>query len=266
MQTNATVNQKKLKKSALMYAAPASVQEREAEKRELLAGDAKSAKVEALVKQYFPYATSIATKVVKTLSNDVDFDEVLCNARLGLLEAAQRFDDTLSVDFKTFAYYRIKGAIYDGLRKTGWLPRSLYSKIKFEQAANDYLESKYGPHPENFARELHEISDTVNSLASVYVMSIDGMEDLELEDKEAKKDIEHRAEFQKIKEQVCDAIEGLPDKERKLIKMYYFQNKTLEEIGEQLDLSKSWTSRLHARSLELLFKKISQVGQDGLDA
>lgn len=259
MQTNPTENHKKLKKSAAILASQVSEM-----KKPLQTSDkhgSEKSRVDQLVEQYMPYATSISTKVVKTLSNDVDFDEVLCNARLGLLEAAQRYDTKFNVDFKTFAYYRIKGAVYDGLRKTGWLPRSLYSKIKFEQAANDYLESKYGPNVDSFERELHEISDTVNSIASVYVMSIEGTEDLELEDKEAKKDIEHRAEFQKIKDQVCDAIESLPDKERKLIKMYYFQNKTLEEIGEQLELSKSWTSRLHARSLELLFKKISQFGE-----
>ena len=54
-----------------------------------------------------------------------------------------------------------------------------------------------------------------------------------------------------------ESIESLPDKERKLVKMYYFQNKTLEEAGTDLGLSKSWTSRLHARALEILFKKIN---------
>lgn len=216
--------------------------------------------VDEIVKAYLPYATSIASKVVKTLSSDVDFDDVLCNARLGLLEAAQRYDSSQGVDFKTFSYYRVKGAIYDGLRKTGWLPRSLYTKMRFEQAANEYMETQYSVNVKvNLENELNEIADTVNSLASIYVMSFEGHDDIEIEDKEAKKDIEHRAEFQKIKQQICDAIESLPDKERKLIKMYYFQNKTLEEIGEQLDLSKSWTSRLHVRSLEILFKKIAQL-------
>lgn len=221
--------------------------------------------IEKLVTQYLPYATNIATKVVKSLSSNLDFDEMVCNARLGLLEAAQRFNDKMGVDFKTFAYYRIRGAIFDGLRKTGWLPRSLYSKIKFEQAANEYLESKYGSDVEMYEQsEMANIAETVNSLASVYVVSMESVEDLEVEDDQAKKDIEFRAEFYKIKEKVCDAIESLPEKERKLIKMYYFQNKTMEEIGEQLKLSKSWTSRLHAHSLELLFARISQVGKEEL--
>lgn len=213
-----------------------------------------------LIKKYLSYANSIAAKLARTFPDEVDFDEVVCNARLGLLEAAKRYNASYSVDFKTFSYYRIKGAIYDGLRKTGWIPRSLYSKIKFEQAANDYLESNAnsgGSKSEFLQKELSELKDNINSVASIYVMSIEGIEDFELEDQQAKRDIENRAEFQKVKEKVCDAIESLPDKERKLIKMYYFQNKTMEEIGEQLELSKSWTSRLHARGLELLFKKIS---------
>ncbi len=213
----------------------------------------------AIVEQYLPYASSIASKVMQTLSSSVDFDDVMCNARLGLIEAARNFDVSLNVDFKTFAYYRIKGAIYDGLRKTGWIPRSLYARIKFEQATNEYLQhmsEKSGPTARVAEGEMSEVYDTVNSLASIYVISVDASEEgMELEDKKSK-NIEQSAEFQQVKQYMKEAIESLPDKERKLVKMYYFQNKTLEESGEDLGLSKSWTSRLHARALEILFKKI----------
>ena len=222
-------------------------------------------KRDALIERYLSYATSIANKIAQTLSSDVDVEEVVCNARLGLLEAAKRFDPKMGVDFKTFAYYRIRGAIFDGLRKTGWIPRSLYAKIKFEQAANDYLQTKseeaaVSKNPSAPAeQEAGELYDTVNSLASIYIISLDASEEpMEIEDKKAN-NIEHKAEFQKIKEVMRQSIEDLPDKERKLIKMYYFQNKTLEEAGSKLKLSKSWTSRLHARALELLFKKISTM-------
>ncbi len=219
--------------------------------------------IDRLVEQYLPYAASIANKVAQSLSNDADIEEILSNARLGLLEAAQRFDPKFNVDFKTFAYYRIRGAIYDGLRKTGWIPRSLYSKIKFEQAANEYLQTvneRGGVNVRPSSEEdVGEIYDTVNSLASIYIISIDSTEEtMEIEDKKAN-DIEQKAEFHKIKEFMRQAIEELPEKERKLVKMYYFQNKTLEESGMKLGLSKSWTSRLHARALGLLFKKISLI-------
>ena len=214
-----------------------------------------------LLEQYLPYATSIAGKVMKTLSSAVDFDDVTCNARMGLLEATRKFDPTMNVDFKTFAYYRIKGAIYDGLRKTGWIPRSLYARIKFEQATNEYLQymsERSGPTATVNRDEMGEVFDTVNSLASIYVISLDASEEgtMEIEDKN-NKDIQQSAEFQQVKQYMKEAIESLDEKERKLVKMYYFQNKTLEEAGAELGLSKSWTSRLHARALEVLFKKIN---------
>ena len=223
------------------------------------------AKRDQLIEQYLPYASFIAGRVIQTLSSSVDFDDVMCNARLGLLEAAKRFDPTLNVDFKTFAYYRIKGAIYDGLRKSGWIPRSLYAKIKFEQASNEYLQyvteraARAGrPVMEEETGELHE---TVNSLASIYVISLDASEDMELEDKN-QQNIEQSTVFQQVKRHMKESIESLPEKERRLIKMYYFQNKTLKEVGDKIGLSKSWTSRLHARALELLYRKINSRLQD----
>ncbi len=212
-----------------------------------------------LIEQYLPYATSIANKVAQTLSSDADHEEIVCNARLGLLEAAKRFDPKFNVDFKTFAYYRIKGAIYDGLRKTGWIPRSLYAKIKFEQASNEYLQnlSEKLSATKKSSLDEDEVYETVNSLASIYIISLDAGEETQDIKDESNIDVERNAEFQKVKEFMRQAIEELPEKERKLIKMYYFQNKTLEESGDKLKLSKSWTSRLHSRALEMLFKRIS---------
>src|SRR3989338_2455710 len=189
-----------------------------------------------LIAQHMPYAASIASRVYQSLSTVVEYDEVLCSARLGLLEAAKRYDEAVGVDFKTFAYYRIKGAIYDGLRKAGWIPRTLYAKLKFEEAANDYLQY-------------------------IYIISLDSSDDMDVEDKDAP-DLEKNAEFRQIRLHMREAINSLPPIEKKLVKMYYFQNKTLEEVGEELKLSKSWTSRLHARALGLLMEKIKETSEE----
>lgn len=226
----------------------------------------------ALVDQYMPYAASIANRVCQSLSSAVDYEDVLCNARLGLLEAAKRFDEAHEVDFRTFAYYRIKGAIYDGLRRSGWLPRTLYAKIKFEEAANEYLQHQSLHNPNAFeeakakakaeaiqkgASEDDVAAETVNTMASIYIISLDAQEDFDVEDENCP-NVEERTEFMQIRRYMRDAIGSLPDKEKQLVMMYYFQNRTLEEIGERLGLSKSWTSRLHARALALLFKRIKQ--------
>lgn len=235
---------------------PAKAKELEAERRR-----------DALIVQYMPYATSIANRVYQTLSSAVDYDDVLCNARLGLLEAAKRYDEAQQVEFRTFAYYRIKGAIYDGLRRTGWLPRSLYSKIKFEEASNEYLQymSQRSASFQTDEDREHEIVDTVNSLASIYVISMDeGDEEIDIEDVDAP-DVAGRAEFHQIRTYMREAINSLPPKEKQLVMMYYFQNRTLEEIGEKLDLSKSWTCRLHARALEMLLGKVRTLTGNGTE-
>lgn len=215
---------------------------------------------DGLIEQYMPFATSIANRVAQTISSSVEYDEILCNARIGLLEAAKRYDENQQVDFKTFAYYRIKGAIYDGLRRSGWVPRSVYTKIKMEEAANDYMRFKSEHSDDPDSEYEHQLIDTVNSLASIYVVSIDASEDMEIEDTSGV-DVEKKTQFQQIKEHMRVAIDSLPEKEKKLIKMYYFQNKTLEEAGEKLELSKSWTSRLHARAIDLLFKRIRAIAR-----
>lgn len=222
-------------------------------------------KRDELIAKHMPYAASIASRVYKGISNVVEYDEVVCAARLGLLEAAKRFDESQGVDFKTFSYYRIKGAIYDGLRKAGWIPRTLYAKIKFEEAANDYLQymSSHADSrqldPENEA-----VSETVNSLASIYIISLDSNEDFDIEDTKTPC-VEKGAEFRQIRLGMREAINDLPAVEKKLVKMYYFQNKTLEEVGEELGLSKSWTSRLHARALSLLLKKVKSQKEESGD-
>ncbi len=209
-----------------------------------------------LIAQHMPYAASIASRVYQSLSSVVEYDEVLCSARLGLLEAAKRYNNGMGVDFKTFAYYRVKGAIYDGLRKAGWIPRTLYAKLKFEEAANDYLQfmSQYADSRTDAEIAANE-TNTVNSLASIYIISLDSQEDMDVEDTNIQH-LEKTTEFRQVRMHMREAINSLPPTEKKLVKMYYFQNKTLEEVGEELNLSKSWTSRLHARALSLLLKKV----------
>lgn len=220
-------------------------------------------KRDLLIEQYMPYASSIANRVAKSLSIKHEYDDLLCNARVGLLEAAKRFDESQKVDFRTFSYYRIKGAIYDGLRKSGWLPRSIYARLKFEEASNEYLQ-----HVSESTRAAHEpqagqdISDTVNTLASIYVMSIDADSEFDVEDTSLE-DLNKRAEFHQIRAHMREAMASLPQKEKQLIMMYYFQNKTLEEAGAKLNLSKSWVSRLHARALDLLLKRTRALALKG---
>src|SRR4051812_46083884 len=93
----------------------------------------------ALAEQYIPYVRSIAGKIKKTVAKEIDFEDLVEYGMIGLLEAADRYDPKFGANFMTFAYYRIHGAIYDGLRGMGWMSRSEYAKARFEERANEFL-------------------------------------------------------------------------------------------------------------------------------
>ncbi|MCW5964622.1 MAG: hypothetical protein KIT83_11335 [Bryobacterales bacterium] len=95
--------------------------------------------IEDLIVTHRSYAHALAAELLRGLPPRVAREDLEAAAELGLVEAAQAFDSSLGVLFKTFAYYRIRGAIYDALRKMTWFSKSVYDKYKFEIAANEYL-------------------------------------------------------------------------------------------------------------------------------
>src|SRR5690349_15607763 len=82
---------------------------------------------------------ALAGKTKKTVAKEIDFEDLVEYGMIGLLEAADRYDPKFGANFMTFAYYRIRGAIYDGLRGMGWMSRSEYAKARFEERANEFL-------------------------------------------------------------------------------------------------------------------------------
>ncbi len=220
-----------------------------------------------LAQQYMPYVRSIAGNVWKTLSKDIEFDDLVSYGMLGLFEAADRFDAKYGANFMTFSYYRIRGAIYDGLRGMGWVSRSEYQKTRFEQKANAYLDNVHAREMVPVAGgrktdddEVQEMADVVSSLVTIYVTALDAMEGFQIKD-ETKAPIDESLELLQSRELVQEAVGKLPEQERKLLQLYYYKENSLEEVGKSLGLSKSWTSRLHARAID----KLSRLLKDLVD-
>lgn len=217
----------------------------------------------ALTEQYTPFVRSIAAKIKKTLAKNIEFDDLVAYGMAGLLEAAERYDPKFGANFMTFSYYRIRGAIYDGLRGMGWVSRSEYQKIRFEERATAYLENmanrQLGSTAEHKSVEdnIEELADQVSQLVTIYVTSLEGLDDLQIEDKSAVAADSRFADLQ-MKEHVREALTRLPEAERKLLTLYYFKEMSLQEVGNELGLSKSWTSRRHAQAIE----KLSRILQD----
>ena len=216
----------------------------------------------AVAEQYKPYVRSIAGKVKKKVSQDIEFDDLVEYGFIGLLEAAERFDPSVGANFMTFAYYRIRGAIYAGLRGMGWMSRTQYAKARFEERANEYLaevayaEERGHEIPENpFEYAIETLSTIVQGLAAVYLTSLDSAEAIQVEDTKNRLP-EEAVGLEQARALVRKTIATLSDQERQLLELYYYRDMSLQEVGEQLGLSKSWTSRLHGRVIDKLHRML----------
>jgi len=215
--------------------------------------------VRQMVEQHLPLVQAIARKVKKSVGASVEIEDLVGYGSKGLVEAAERFDARHGVAFSTFAYYRIRGAMYDGLRSMGWYSRADYARYRAEERANEYLRNRAdregaaraegAPPSADPAAALAEVSEILSSVATVHITSLEAAAAVPDESRPAP---DLAVEAQRTSARVRRAVAALPDKERRLMELYYFADKNLEEAGAQLGLSKSWACRLHARAVELL--------------
>ncbi len=226
-----------------------------------------------LVDANVPFVRSIASRIKDQLPREIEFDDLYNYGMQGLLEAAQRYDRKHGVTFQTFAYYRVRGAMFDGLRNMGWLPRHEYARLRFEERAAAYLsnltEREAGAGSElppvvNIEDEVRQVAEALGGVAAIFVTTLEGQR--ERGDVATgmtptpQLDVEHKERDVAVEA----ALRELPEKERRLLQLYYFEDRPLEEVGKIMGLSKSWSSRLHARAVELLKDALKrQVGPEG---
>jgi RNA polymerase sigma factor for flagellar operon FliA len=229
----------------------------------LVGADGKLAKKE-LIEQYTPFVRGIAAKIKKGLAKSIEFDDLIAYGMAGLLEAADRYDPKMGANFMTFSYYRIRGAIYDGLRGMGWVSRTEYQKIRFEERATQYLENMAsrevvgGDANKSVEDNIEELANQVSQLVTIYVTSLEAMEDLQVADKE-RMPIDERFADVEMKAHVREAIARLPESDREIVQLYYFKELSLQEVGNALGLSKSWTSRRHAQAIDRLTRILQEI-------
>jgi RNA polymerase sigma factor for flagellar operon FliA len=222
-----------------------------------------------LVEQNLDYVRAIAGKVRASLGGAVDLEELVAYGTRGLVEAADRFDAARGASFATFSYYRIRGAIYDGLREMGWLNRSEYARhrgaVLADGRANEYLGNLAdraagagdAPRPAaTLEQQVADLADVLDGLASIFVTSLDALGEQGDRLADPVPGADERLSSAQDCTRVRAALVRLPDKERSLIEMHYYGERTLEQAGAALGLSKSWASRLHARAVDLLRKEL----------
>jgi RNA polymerase sigma factor FliA len=212
---------------------------------------------------------SLAWSIHRKCPPHVEIDDLVGYGNVGLAEAARDFDSARGVRFVTFAHYRIRGAIYDGLSKMSWFSRAQYNHLRYEQMTNDLLrlEGEAGDAQRTPAYRLEDevrwLKDVSTSLAVVYLATqrdSDGENrQSELEDRSAQTP-DGVAIEREMSEKLHELIDSLPEEAGRLIRAAYFEGLTLTEAGQRLGVSKAWASRLHAKTLERLARSLRTIG------
>jgi RNA polymerase sigma factor for flagellar operon FliA len=209
---------------------------------------------DAFVRAHEPLVRKLAHRIRVQLELSTELEELMAYGFRGLLEARQRFDADRGVRFETFAYYRIRGAILDGVRKMAYLPRRVHARRKAAAAQDRVCETAGetrvagdGP-PRTVEGTLGALDAALARTCAAMVLAAVGQSE------EAKPRTQPEAHIVNALDglKVRAALGVLPERERALVEGFYFEDRTLEEVGEELGISKSWASRLHTRALARL--------------
>lgn len=218
---------------------------------------------EELVERYRPFVFSIARQVSQSFPMRIDLEELVGYGMIGLLEAADRYDPRRNVSFTTFSHYRIKGAVFDGLRQMGILTRTPNDDwVRRETVLNDLIQTASDDNTENAGAsvedEIQTISKLVDSLIPAYLLSLSQENAPDIADT---RDLPNVAvEFQDTFNLVRQTVQELPEKEREIIEALYFKQLSTTELAKKMGVNKSWVSRLHSKAVNRLRQKLSLIG------
>ena len=208
---------------------------------------------------------SLAWKARTGLPHSVDIDDLIGYGQVGLSEAAKAYDPSRGVKFSTFAYYRVRGAIFDGLTMMSWFRRSPSRDVKFEQMANEVLEEQSEEASRSEATSLRNdgrwLKELSSSLAIVYLAGDrpDGESDMQPVDSSMPTPQSAVSEDE-VHARLTDLVDSLPGQEGALIRAAYYEGLSLTDAARRIGVSKSWASRLHAQTLKRLAHSLRQAG------
>lgn len=214
-----------------------------------------------LVKKYLPLVSYHVQRISATLPRNVSRDDIRSLGLMGLYDALEKFDPARDLKFDTYASFRIRGAILDGLRKEDWLPRSTRDKAKKIDAAIEKLEQRLMRNAtvHEIAEEAKMQEDEVYSVMNEHfyanILSIDEQPDADEKDgsysiKDEKAIIpEEKVLKNEILEEMAEKILKLNEKEQLVLSLFYKEELTLTEIGEVMGLSTSRISQIHSKSI-----------------
>jgi RNA polymerase sigma factor FliA len=219
---------------------------------------------DALINEYVYLVKITAGRVVTSLPPNIDRDDLVSAGVIGLIKAIDQFDTERQVKFETYAIALIRGAILEMLREEDWVPRSIRERVKALERAYQELESSQGrpATDEEVAKVLGiEIDDFHRLLADTgrasllslddVVLSSEGNEKIHLVDvvRDENANVVAEVEINQMKDELAVGIDRLPDRERLVIALYYYEGLTFKEIGHILEVSESRVYQLHTQAV-----------------
>jgi len=218
---------------------------------------------EELIKAYLPLVKKVVHRLSGRLPKDVDLREMLNSGIIGLVDALEKYDPKHETDFATYAQFRIRGAILDSFRSQDWLPRSLRFKSHRIEQAYLRIEQKLGrpATDEEVASELgvpvDELQQMLGEVGSIVMLSFEelgfghGEERFQADEWLASKSSDPLSRLlsgEKVS-LIARALDRLPEKERLVISLYFYEELNLKEIGEILGVTESRASQIRSRAL-----------------
>ena len=227
------------------------------------------------VKQYAPLVKYVAGKVAVGMPHNVDFDDLVGFGVFGLIDAINKYDPDKHVKFKTYAVTRIRGAIFDELRSIDWVPRSVRQKSREVEdtvhrleaslgrsATDKEIAAELGMSESDFQKTMMKISGTsILSLNDVWYTSEENDSISIVDSIESPQSLnpDTIVEKEEIKRVIVQAIDELPEKEKKVLVLYYYEDLTLKEIGKVLEVTESRISQLHTKAIIRLRSKLTNI-------
>ncbi|RMG60618.1 MAG: FliA/WhiG family RNA polymerase sigma factor [Deltaproteobacteria bacterium] len=228
---------------------------------------------EALILEYLPKVRYVAGRLAMKLPSHVEMEDLISCGITGLIDAVDRFDPAKNVKFSTYAEFRIRGAMLDYLREMDWFPRSIRQRANALQQIYADLEAHLGrpPEEEEVARELGiTVEELRKELSLISGISLFSLDDLDENDESTFSNRKHLAAYlqekrndeeflRDMKELLAKAIEELPENEKLLISLYYYEEMTMREIGAILGLTESRICQIHNQAILRLRGKIKKA-------
>ena len=216
----------------------------------------------ALLEQHTVLVKRIAYHLLARLPASVLVDDLIQSGMIGLLEAANNFDNSKGASFETFAGIRIRGAMLDEIRRGDWVPRSVHKNSRMISAAIKSLEAEYGRDvtdvevSEKLDITINDYHQMLNEVSSGKILGIDDLgvsEDaIEIAHSHQQDGPYANIEHSSFKKSLAECISSLPEREALVLSLYYDEELNLREIGQVLDVSESRVSQIHSQAMHRL--------------